>query len=297
MKRIQAQLPRRAMFIGLALLLITAPSLMSSNGVVKAQELHEVIEVTEKQERPFDFSDEFYLANGVSIEKMINRRTGEDGFSTFDVTNDPSRTNVRVTQTVPAYDNVGGMVYRNVFGELFLGAFTPDAVGEKAKAVANSSPLFVFPRRKGDPLQLDNNRQADLVDIRDGYFSSNVLGLRVIVFVNFTDKALNTIEGQKVMADLIKRNGRNFDGTAIIKTRADIDNLTEKGFLTQSTRALDGSQGPAWVVFPVLKDPRGAIARDAFLTFVRQANGTPLPAEVNFVKQFGCLKDLGDWCN
>ena len=52
---------------------------------------------------------------------------------------------------------------------------------------------------------IGNNRQADLIDMRHGYFSNNPLGLWVHVFVSYPDKAFNTAEGQDVLADLADR--------------------------------------------------------------------------------------------
>ncbi len=290
MKKLQSFAQRRFHSISLLLALIAVLCTVLALGAMVA--------AGNGSAPPFDFNNAFYRQNGVNPDKITNRRTGADGLSVFDTTNDPTRRNVRVTITIPAYDHSGAIRYWNVFGELFQDGFTNDAAGEQAKAIANSSAIFVFPKRSGNPLRLGNNRQADMIDLRNGYFSNNRLGLWLIVFVNYTDRALNTSAGQKTLNNLAQKNGRDFDGTPIIRTLSDMDNLLQQGLITRRARTLDGSQGPIWSLCPVIKDPRGgAIAPDAFLAIARGADGRPLPAEAEFERQFRCLQTNGDWCN
>lgn len=247
---------------------------------------------------PFDFTDAFYRQNGVNPLNILNRRTGMDGLSVIDESPDPTRRDVRVTITLPAYDHSGGMLFWNVFGEFGSNGFTRNQAGRSARAVAEASPIWVFPRADGDPLALGNNRQADMIDMRNGYFSNNPLGLWVIVFVNYTDAAFDTEEGRQALADLAERNGLDRDGTPIIKSRSELDDLTREGFVTQRRRPVDGSKGPRWSICPVIEDPTdGAIALDAFLVTVLQENGEPLPAEEDFVANFESLRLTGEWAN
>ena len=66
--------------------------------------------------------------------------------------------------------------------------FTNNAAGREAKQIADDSPVYVFPTRDGDQLGVGNNRQANMIDMRHGYFSNNPLGLWVHVFVSYTDR-------------------------------------------------------------------------------------------------------------
>jgi hypothetical protein len=250
------------------------------------------------QERPFDFSDSFYTANGVNPNRIVQRRSGSDGLSVFDESFPRNHRNIRVTITLPAYDTSGHIEFWNLLGELQSEGFTANAAGRDARALANRSSIWVFPKRSGNALATGNSRQADMIDLSGGYFSNNRLGLWVIVFVNYTDRAFNTAEGQQALLDLARRNGLDLDGTPIIRTRSDLDDLTQRGFVSQQIRSADGSQGPTWSLCPVIKDPRGgAIAPDAFLAIVRRIDGTVLPAEREFERQFNCLQTSGDYCH
>lgn len=55
------------------------------------------------EEPPYDFSDQFYLQNGIDPSKLLGRVNGMDGVSVLDDTNDPTRTGVRVTQTTGGF--------------------------------------------------------------------------------------------------------------------------------------------------------------------------------------------------
>lgn len=252
-------------------------------------------------DRPFDFTDEFYLKNGVDPAKIVGfgRRNGSDGISVFDTPPDSNHRNVRVTLTLPAYDLSGSTLYWNIFGELLPDSFTKNLAGEEAKALANSAPIYVFPKRSGEPLAVGNNRQADMIDMRNGYFSNNPLGLWVAVFVNYTVKAFApNSEAKKILSDIAGKNGKDLDGTPIIKTKSDLDKLTQAGLVTQQVRKLDGSQGWIWSICPVIKDPTdGGIANDAFLAMPTDANGKPNPVEEHLQRDFECLKNTGNWCN
>ena len=70
--------------------------------------------------------------------------------------------------------------------------FTKNAAGREAKQIADDSPVYVFPTRDGDPLGVGNNRQADMIDMRHGYFSNNPLGLWVHVFVELHRRRVRT---------------------------------------------------------------------------------------------------------
>lgn len=245
------------------------------------------------RDRLFDFTDEFYRQNGVDPTLIQGRRQGVAPRGTIDAPFFPFQRNVRTLQLNPAYNHSGALTYWTVMGDLFVSSFTKDEAGQRARQIADNMPLYVFPTRTGNPIGLGNNRQADIVDMRNGYFSNNPLGLWLHIWVSYTDRAFNTAEGKKALADLQKKNGLALDGTPIIRTLSELDNLFSKGFAAKRFRNPDGSEGPMYGICPVVKDPTdGGIPTDTTLNFVRKADGTAL--EPYFVTNFDSLKFTGD---
>ena len=250
--------------------------------------------VTEGSGPIFDFTDAFYRANGVEPSLLVGRPTGGGGASVVDEAPDADHRDVRMLFTLPAYDTSGHTHYFTVLGDLAPGAFTPNAAGKEARALAEASVVYVFPVVGGDPLGVTNNRQADMVDLSNGYFSNNPLGIWVHVFVNWTPKAFNTVAGRAALAELAGENGLAKDGTPIITSKSDIDALAKAKLVTLKKRPV--TQAGRWFICPVIEDPRGgSIAPDAFLVTVRNAQGNPLPAEQGFVDHFLSLQQTGDW--
>lgn len=246
------------------------------------------------KDRLFDFTDEFYRQNGVEPTAIVNRRQGVAPRGVVDSPFFFYQRAVRTLQLNPAYNHSGALTYWTVMGDLFIASFTKDAAGTRARQIADNMPLYVFPTRTGNPIGLGNNRQADIVDMRNGYFSNNPLGLWIHIWVSYTDAAFNTAEGKKTLADLQKRNGTALDGTPIIKTLSELENLFSKGFAAKRFRNPDGSEGPMYGICPVIKDPRnGGIPLDTTLAFVRKPDGTAL--EPYFPTNFDALKFTGDW--
>jgi len=68
------------------------------------------------------------------------------------------------------------------------------------------------------------------------------------VFVSYTPAAFNTSKGQKILATLAAKNGTDLDGTPVIRQVKEIDFLEGKGLAVEQTRALDGTQGPPWIL-------------------------------------------------
>jgi hypothetical protein len=241
-------------------------------------------------DRIFDFTDAYYAQNGVDITRIFNRRqvTG-NGNSVFDTPNFVFQRNVRASRLNPAYSDNGSPTFWAVMGDLNNQSFTNDAAGQNAKVLANRYKLYVFPTRTGNPIGLGNNRQADIVDLSGGYFSNDPLGLWLHVWVSYTDAAFNTRDGQKMLADLQRKNGLALDGTPIVRTLSELNNLFSKGFAAKRFRNPDGSEGPMYGICPVIKDPRnGGIAPIDTLAFVRKADGTPL--EPTLVNAFNSLQ-------
>lgn len=175
-----------------------------------------------------------------------------------------------------------------------MNAFTSDAARQRARQIAESSVEYVFPRSGTDPVGLGALRQSVMLDMRHGYFSNNKLALWIHVWVSYTAKALGTADGQKTLNDLAQRNGRDLDGTAIIATISEIDNLFSKGYITKKTRPL--SDPLRYSICPVVKDPRdGGIARDQFLAITRKPDGSALEPE--FLQDFESLRLTGEPAN
>jgi hypothetical protein len=157
-------------------------------------------------------------------------------------------------------------------------------------------PLYVFPTRTGNPIGPGNNRQADIVDLSGGYFSNDSLGLWIHIWINYTDRAFSTRDGQKMLADLQRKNGIALDGTPIIKTLSELNNLLSKNFAAKRLRNPDGSEDPMYGICPVIEDPTdGGIAPGDTLNYVRKPDGTPLEPE--FLRQFNSLQTTGREAN
>jgi hypothetical protein len=247
------------------------------------------------QDRLFDFVDQYYAQNGVNPATIFGRRqvTG-NGNSVFDAQNFWFQRNVRAARLNPAYSDSGTPTFWAVMGDVNNAGFTNDAAGATAKMLANKYVLYVFPTRTGNPIGLGNNRQADIVDLSGGYFSNDPLGLWIHVWISYTDRAFNTSDGQKMLADLQRKNGLALDGTPIIRTKSELEGLLSKGFAAKRFRNPDGSEGPMYGICPVIKDPKnGGIAPGDTLAYVRKADGTPLEPE--FLRQFNSLQTTGDW--
>jgi hypothetical protein len=268
-------------------LLVLASGLLA--GAMPAAQAH-------ASNQPFDFSDAFYRKNGVEPTLLAGRPTGDGINSVVEPAPDANHRNVRVRRMLPAYDTSGNLHFFNVFGDLQPGAFTPNAAGVAARNLAEKSIVYVFPTRTGDQTGVRNNRQADMIDLRNGYFSNNPLGIWVHVFVSWTPAAFDTAQGRSTLAKLASRNGTALDGTPIIKQKSQIDDLVSNGLVRLLKRPT--TETGRWFICPVLEDPRGgAITMDATLAFVRDANGNPLPAERAFVTNFESLRLTGDWAD
>ena len=244
--------------------------------------------------RLYDFTDEFYRQNGVDPSKIIGRRQGVAPLGVTDAPFFNYQRNVRALLTLPAYNHSGSPVYWTVLGELNPDSFLNNAAGTLARQTADNMIEYVFPTRDGNPVGLGNLRQSVMLDMRNGSFSNNPLGLWTHVWVSYTERAFNTSDGKKTLEDLRKRNGTSLDGTPIIKTLSELDNLFSKGLAAKRLRNPDGSEGAVYSICPVVKDPTdGGIAPDQFLAYTRKPDGTPL--EPYFVRNFDALRFTGDW--
>ena len=241
------------------------------------------------QDRLYDFTDAYYLQNGINPAAIDGRRQ-PGPLAVTDTPNFPFQRNVRALLTLPNYDASGNEFFFTVLGGFSGSVFTGNAAGQRARQIAESYVEYVFPRQGTDPLGLGALRQSVMLDMRNGYFSNNPLGLWIHVWVSFTSTALNSAAGQKALNDLARKGGRDLDGTPIITSVSDIDNLFQKGYVTKRTRPITDTL--RYSICPVIKDPRnGGIAPDQFLAITRKPDGTPL--EPRFFNDFESLRTTG----
>jgi len=76
---------------------------------------------------PFDFSDSFYLQNGI-VPGNIGERAGNPDRNplhwTVDNSNtDPTRRNIRILETTGGWDNSGNLIYYSIMGTLMPSSF------------------------------------------------------------------------------------------------------------------------------------------------------------------------------
>ena len=245
------------------------------------------------QDRLFDFTDAYYAQNGINPAAIDGRRQ-VGPLAVADTPIFPYQRGVRALLTLPNYDHSGNAWFFTVLGGFNTSAFTVNAAGQRARQIADGSIEYVFPRQGTDPIGLGALRQSVMLDMRNGYFSNNKLSLWLHTWVSYTPRALTTPDGVKTLNDMARRNGRDLDGTAIIASVSEIDNLFSKGYITKTTRPLNDVL--RYSICPVVKDPRdGGIARDQFLAYTRNPDGSPLEPE--FLENFLSLQATGREAN
>jgi hypothetical protein len=243
------------------------------------------------EDRLYDFTDAYYLQNGVN-PSLIEGRMQPGPIAVTDTPIFSFQRDVRALLTLPAYDHSANINYFTVLGGISATAFTADSAGQEARATADSFIEYLFPQQGTDPIGLGAFRQSSLLDMRNGYFGNDPLGLWLHVWVNYTTKALTTRAGKKALNDIAKKNGRDFDGTPIIATIGDIDSLFAKGYITKTSRA--DTDPLRYAICPVIEDPTdGGIAPDQFLAQPLKTDGTPV--EPAFLTNFLSLQTSGDW--
>jgi hypothetical protein len=202
---------------------------------------------------PFDFSNAFYLQNGIDPSKILNRvgtSTSASAFVAEPSSPDANHSNNRITETTGGFNHEGNPLYYTINGFVNPDTFTNDAAGQQARQTAEFFTAYIFPKASGNPFSpaLSNRRQDNVFDTRNGYSVANPLGIWTAQFVSFTAAAFNTPEGQATLAHLAALNGTNLDGTPILKTAMQIDGLVKKGFAIEQHRNFDGSQGFPWII-------------------------------------------------
>jgi hypothetical protein len=244
------------------------------------------------EDRLYDFTDAYYLENGVN-PALIEGRMEPGPTAVNDTPIFPFQRDVRALLTLAAYDHSGNINYFTVLGGISAAAFTADAAGQEARAIADSFIEYLFPKQGTDPIGFDF-RQSSLLDMRNGYFGGDPLGIWIHMWVNYTPKALNTRAGRRAVNEIARKNGRDFDGTAIIATLSDIDTLLSKGLITLTSRP--DADPLRYAICPVIEDPTdGGIAPDQFLALPLRTNGTPV--EPAFQENFDSLQTTGRWAD
>lgn len=242
--------------------------------------------------RPFDFNDGVYSTHGIDASTLLNRKNGADKKSVFDVTTDPRIYNdIRVTETLPAYLGDGGIAYWNHFADATKESFTGDPNGEGAYALANAFPIYVFP----SALTKGSDRQAAMFRVDEVYYQKNVIGISALMIVEYTDRAF-TKKGTLLLRPLADRNGLSADGTPIIKTAKELEELLAEQLVTVRQSDLgEGDRGPFMIARIIRHPENGGITPDAFLNYVKESGSSndPLVAEQHFVSRFECLRAGG----
>ncbi len=249
-------------------------------------------------DRPFDFSDAFLLANGINPATVVGRP--EPNGTTAVIDNNvpgPQFRNVRLLQHAACYDHSGHPTYFHVTGLVFPNTFTNNAAGQQARTIAESFKIYEFPRSTAAQFSVFPKNQDAVADLRNGYFSNDPLGIWQVNIVRYAPAAFNTTAGQQALAELATRNGLTLDGTPVIRTLSEIEDLRDDGFITITVPPADGT-ALRWFMCPIPQDlTDGTIAPDAHVDVVRQANGLPLPASAEHVSNFHCLQATGDFCH
>ena len=245
------------------------------------------------EDRLYDFTDAYYLQNGVNPALIGGRMEAGTGIAVIDTPIFSFQRNVRALLTLSAYDHSSNINYFTVLGGISADAFTANSAGRNARAIADSFTEYLFPQAGTDPIGF-TFRQSSLLDMRNGYFGKDPLGLWIHKWVNFTPKALTTRAGKQFLNEMARKNGKSFDGTPIIASQSDIDSLLSKGYITVVTRP--ESDVLRYAICPVIEDPTdGGIATDQFLALPLKTDGTPVEPE--FLINFESLRTTGDWAN
>ena len=250
---------------------------------------------------PRDFTDEYYITNGINPKRIIARRFIGDGWSVFDPPYDRYHNEVRVVATFPGYDVDGEIAFWYPLGEAAEMTFLNTKAGSRAREIARQSPMYIFPVPTAGSFQpFAEHRQAAIVvfDVfREPNLNTNPIGLRKIYAVTFLKKAFED-GNTEIIEYMIKKNGRASDDMPILKSNEDIQLFLKYGMIKVDPvgQFRDGKTDGIYAIAPIIFDPtKGTITRDAFLIMAMKG-GAPLPSEELFVRQFECLRSSGDWC-
>ena len=223
-----------------------------------------------------DVPDARYSENGIDSTRIVGRLEGTR----------------RALETRGGYDAAGTPVFFHRFGALRRDGF----VGGAAATSGERFRVFVFPSRqaRGQSVALSGLRQDPLFDTTPGTLTHNPLGLWRLMFVRFTPAVFSSSEGLQRLEELRKRNGTDLDGTPLLKHVSDVRELEVRHFAVVEPRPEDGTQGPPWVIWRLVADPRrGGIPADAPLMLVSRVDGDPADREIE--QQYLSLAETGSF--
>ncbi len=226
----------------------------------------------------FQFSDAFYLANGIDPDEMRAQENGATGPSRFGAfyrgvgdafvgagtaPDDRFIDDTRIRIHNMGFNAAGEMLfYPDPPAFFFESAF----LDQETKDLTNRSFVFIFPRVVpgpnpvagcgGAPVSGDlldpgpcNRRQDNIFDTGNGYLTDNPLQLWRIMFVTWDGPDVDTPECQAKMAEYAARNGLDTDGTPLI--------ATVKEVLDVASSDVIGGQGANEVVLPDVLPAKG----------------------------------------
>ena len=170
--------------------------------------------------------------------------------------------------------------------------------GARPQQLAEESPVYVFPTEDGDPLGVGNNRQADLIDMRHGYFSNNPLG--------HLGARLRQLDRRRRSTPPAGRAGaRRPGGTATAsrstarrssRPRSELDDLTKRRLRARrQKRAATASRAATSSARCSRTRATAGSPRTRSSPPCGSTDGTPLPAEQHFVTDFESLRTTGDY--
>lgn len=217
--------------------------------------------------QPFQFSDAFYLENGIDRLAVLDHFVFPDAkFPTvctaagplafpcrtsLETSPDPDIYNdVRVIETTVGFKHNENFLSYMAPSKLVLASFLDNAAGDETFDICEEFGAFLFPLAAGipDAPGAPNRRQDNIFETNNGYFSNNPLGCWRLNFVAWDGPNVNGSKCQDEADDLARDNGRDKDGTPVIKKLGDVENLEKEGCVTVIQRPTDGSRGFPWVV-------------------------------------------------
>src|SRR5215207_1347563 len=290
-------------FFAVALLALIAPGWPSRVPTGGAQNL------LLQNNPPFDFNDAFYQQNGIDPARLIVRvgtpNRPQNVWTVDNFNTDPTRNNIRTLETASAFDIDGNLNYFNVFAVLNVDAFTDNPAGVRARTIADSFRAIFFPKTprlpNNDPgtvslgFAVETRRQDNAFETKDEYFCQNLLGFWVAHFAIYTRQAFTT-QGRRLLKPYADRNGVDADGTPLLRTVREVDEVVALGLMEIRMNPLTGGEGTRWLICPVIPDPRqGAITSDAFLGFATKTDGVTAVTPA-FPQNFLCLQTAGNFC-